>query len=86
MHPLGFCILFTNYSQNKKAPRGFFDFADARVEPPRAVGANRGSHFASKAMGAHSREPRAKIFAIAKLLFLLFCTRTVTEDFCETLP
>ena len=35
-------------------------------EPPRANGANRGSHFASKAMGARSREPRAKIFALGE--------------------
>ena len=77
--------------KQKKALRGFFVLADPRVEPPRANGANRGSHFASKAMGARSREPRAKIFAIAKLSFLLFCTRTVTEDFLrdvtlETIP
>ena len=35
-------------------------------EPPRANGANRGSHFASKAMGARSRELRAKIFALGE--------------------
>ena len=40
--------------------------ADPRVEPPRAFGAKRGSHFASKAMGARSREPRAKIFALGE--------------------
>ena len=39
------------------------------VDPPQASAlversdTNRGSHFASKAMGARSREPRAKIFA-----------------------
>ena len=41
-------------------------FFGGQSAPSRANGANRGSHFASKAMGARSREPRAKIFALGE--------------------
>ena len=58
----------------------------AAGEHPRGVNddANRGSHFASKAMGARSRSPRAKIFAKGETPRLIK-HRTVTEEFCEML-
>ena len=47
----------------------------ARIRPSSATlrVAELGSHFASKAMGARSREPRAKIFALGEThLFATF--------------
>ena len=53
--------------------RGFFRFGDpCLIEKAKHKVLCGSSHFASKAMGARSREPRAKIFAKGEILLIYF--------------
>ena len=64
----------------RSAPRQsawFFRFGDpCIIEKAKCKALCGSSHFASKAMGARSREPRAKIFATGEILPLFFHSAT----------
>jgi hypothetical protein len=74
----------------KRKPRQsawFFRFVDTcQIEKAKCEAFCGSSHFASKAMGARSREPRAKIFAIGEILPLHFILsphqRCCSQTFC----
>ena len=60
---LSFSVFSVKDNTLTSASPCFFGGLAAGERPRGACDTNRGSHFASKAMGARSREPRAKIFA-----------------------